>query len=35
MKNPMGKVHDENHAKEKWPIIIFFSEDFGLRSPVI
>ena len=31
----MVEVHDENHATKKRPIIFFFPDDFGLRSPVI
>ena len=33
----MAEVHHENHGKKKrkWLIIYFFSDDFGLRSPVI
>ena len=31
----MASVRDENRAKQqkKWPIIFFFPDDFGLRSP--
>ena len=28
-------IHRSTFEKTKWPIIHFFSDDFGLRSPVI
>ena len=35
MKNPFAEVHDERLMQKKLPIIYFFSDVFGLRSPVI
>ena len=31
----LERMYNENHANISWPIIYFFSDDFGLRRPVI
>ena len=35
MKNPMWLRYNNKNDEQKRPIISFFSDDFGLRSPVI
>ena len=35
MKNPMARVYNQSHAKANLTYYLFFSDDFGLRSPVV